>query len=539
MAGTSLTLNNTGGFNIGGKSSSGYVPTQPSFTPTPQTPPTLPSSLSSFMPAQGSLSGLVNTNLPSSPSILPSTIPQITTTPKGGTSFNPSLISNVSGPASNPPTQPLTDAQEQGLAQFVTNNYQTPNGGTVTTSGGAGGNVTGYTPPAGYSIDTSGTIPSEALSGNTSMSDINSSLGNYQDLVNGVAQAQGYSPAYIAALQSQYGAQTQGAGLNLNQATINANAATGAGGFSGLGAQQAADVTGQQQALNTQQQGVNAIQQLGANQALNTQQLARTGAISAAQTQLQSSPTGMMGANQINSVNALSNQYPGAGILPTDTIEQAQQKVAGSSAYQAGFQSTYTTPGGGTGIYSKLDLSGLQQNSDGSYNLVPAAAAALGSANASVLNNQLGNLSTINGAIQSSTKTAQSMTAFMNQYGLNQSSVPIINQITNSANSQLNKAGAVAALNVDLNTLRSDYSQFLIGRGGSIAGTNDEAAQTIPDNISPSQLQTVIQQMQTDGQNTADAVSQQVNQAIQGISSNTVASTNGNSSTSSWPGWNP
>lgn len=446
-----------------------------------------------------------------------------TVTPSGGTSFDPLILPQKNSSSGN-----------SGLSQFVTSTSSTPSGGSVMTDGN--GNVTDYNGNAGFQISGLDSVPSSALSSNTTANDINNAQSAYQNQVNEVAQAQGYSPAYIQALNQQYGAQTQGAALQANSTNINANVATG-NGFTGFTTGQAQTEGGIQQNLNTQQEQTNAIQQLSANQQLNTQQLARTGAISAAQTQLQYSPTGMEGANAISSVNALSNQYPGAGILPTDSIETAQQKVAQSSAYQAGFQSTYSTPGGGTGIYSKLNMNGFTQNSDGSLTLVPAAAAALGSANANVVQNQVSNLSTINSAIQSSSKTAQSMTSFMNQYGLNQSNVPIINQIQNSVNSQLPKAGALTALNVDLNTLRSDYSQFLIGRGGSVAGTNQEATDAIPNNISPSQLQTVIQQMQQDGQNTADSVSQQINQALSGISTNTDSSTNTSSSSSASSGW--
>lgn len=455
-------------------------------------------------------------------------------TSSGGVSFNPahaSAYNTAPTPAASAPTQ-------AGLSQFVTNPNPTSGGGSLSTN--ANGTPVGYAPSAGYTIDTSGATPSSALSGQNTASGLQSSYGGYADYVNALSQAQGYSPAYIAAQQAQYGAQAQGAQLSANAANINANVATGIG-TTGLTQGQAQTLTGQEQALNSQQQQTNAIQQLSANQSLNTQQLARTGAISAAQTQLQYSPEGEAGSNAITQYNALQQQYPGANIPEYNqslTPEQNQQVasyiVANSPAYKAGFQSTYATPGGGTGIYSKLDVGsgGFQQNQDGSYTLVPAAAAALGSANANVVQTQLGNLSNINSAINASTKTLSTTQQFMNQYGLNQSGVSILSQIQNSTNKQLDKAGAVAGLNADLNALRSDYAQYLIGRGGSVAGTNEEASAAIPDTISPAQLQTLVQQMQQDGQNAADAVSTQVNQALSGITNNTVPGSSAGGSTS-------
>lgn len=456
--------------------------------------------------------------------------PTITPTATGGFSFPPSIAKGYSAPAATVASNTSTPntEEETGLAQYVNNNFTTPNGGTVTTSGGAGGNITGYT-PSQFSIDTSGTVPSSSLESTAGANDVQNQQSQYQDYVNAVAQAQGYSPQYIQALQQQYGAQTAGAELGLNSALINSNLQTGAG-FTGYSTDQATTRTGQEQAQNSLNQGVNQIAQLSANQALNTQQLSRTGNIAAAQTQLQSSPVGMSGANAIQQYNNLQQQYPNANIpaynpnlSPEQNQQMANQLVAQSPAYQAGFSSTYQTPGGGTGILNKLNLSGFQQNSDGSLTLVPSAAAALGSANASIVQNQATNLSNINSAVDASSKTLSSTVAFMNQYGLNQSDVPIINQIQNSTNAQLPKAGALSAFKADLNGLRADYAQYLIGRGGSIAGTNDEANSAIPDNISPAQLQTVVQQMQTVGQNTADALSTQINQALQGIQGNTVA----------------
>lgn len=462
-------------------------------------------------------------------------------TSSGGTTIPAAHVAAYSAPAQ---TQSQTPAP-QGLAQYVTSSNPTGGGGNLTTD--SNGNPTGYSAVSPYAIDTSTPAPSDAINGTSSGAGLQSSYGNYQDYVNAVSQAQGYSPAYLQAQQGVYGAQAQGAALGVSQAANAAmpfanNQANNGGGLNqgNLGGATTDYVSGATAGEASQlalQQAQTTQQQTQSNIALNTQQLARTGAISAAQTQLQYNPVAVSGENAINQYNALQQQYPNADIpeynnalSPATNQQIAQELVSNSPAYQSQFQSTYSTPGGGTGIYSKLNVQGLQQNQDGSYTLVPAAAAALGAANANIVNNQLSNLSTINAAVDSSTKTLASTQAFMNQYGLNQTGVPLLTQIQNAAGKQIpDKAGAIAALNVDLNTLRSDYAQFLIGRGGSVADTNSEASSAIPPNASPSQLAQIVNQMQTDGQNTAQAVSSQVQQALSGIQSNTVQSNSGGS----------
>lgn len=455
-------------------------------------------------------------------------------TASGGTAFNPAHAAAFSNPT--PPVAPSTPAPS-GLSQFLTNTTISPNGGSLTTQ--ANGNVQSYTPNQGFSIDTSTTVPASALTGSANPQQTQS---QYQDYVNALAKAQGYSPSYLSAQSGVYNAQAQGAQLGVNQASYgnqafgNNQANNGNGlNYSSLGGattDYVAGTIGSEQSSNAIKQAENTQQQTQANIALNTQQLARTGNIAAAQSQLQYNPAAVSSENAITQYNNLQQQYPNAEIpeynnslSPATNQQIAQELVANSPAYKSQFQSTYTTPGGGTGIYSKLDVTGLQQNQDGSYTLVPAAAAALGSANAAVVQQQLGNLSNINSAVAASTKTLQTTTQFMQQYGLNNSGVSILSQIENSTNKNLNKAGAVAGLNADLNALRADYAQYLIGRGGSVAGTNQEAQSAIPDTISPSQLQTLVQQMQQDGQNTADAVSGQVNQALQGITGNSLPTT--------------
>lgn len=443
------------------------------------------------------------------------------------------------------PVTPQNTSSSNGLAQFVTNTYQTPNGGQVTLD--SNGNVQGYSPAQGYSIDTSGSVPSEALSNAPTVNDINNLQSSYADLVNAVANAQGYSPAYLQALQAQYNAQNQGAYLGSVGAGISANVASG-NGYTGYSTSQAQTAGNIAQAMNTQQEALNTQQQTEAQIALNTQQLARTGNIAAAQTELASSPTGISGQNAINQYQQLQQEYPNAGIPPFNPqgdplaqYQMAYNMVATSPAYQSQFTSTYATPGGGTGILNKLSLGALQQNSDGTYTLVSGAANVVGSTNATIAQNAATQYSGIGSALTAIQGTTGTMTQFMDQYGLNQSNIPIANQIANAVKSNTAPAGAVAAFQTDLQDLQQAYAGFLAARSGSTAGVNEEAQSTInAENLSPAQLQLVSQQILQDGQNAQQGALTQIQTALQGLQTGTPQSSeagaSGVTNTSNVPG---
>lgn len=260
--------------------------------------------------------------------------------------------------------------------------------------------------------------------------------------------------------------------------------------------------TAKAQAQNTLQEAQNSIQQLGANQALNTAQLQRTGNIASAQAELQYNPVAVSGENALSQYNALQQQYPSANIpaynpsiSPAANQQLAQQAVAQSPAYQAQFQSTYQTPGGGLSTYSKLDPSG------GGSELVSGAAAATGSSDAASLTQQQQYLDTTNRAYQTATSNLGTLQKFMQQNNLNDSTLPILNQIENKVKAGVLSPGVVAAYQSSVAGLRSEYAQVL-SRGGAVTDTErNEALTLIPDDLSPSQLQVVTQQLSTEGSN--------------------------------------
>lgn len=464
-------------------------------------------------------------------------------TSTGGVAFNPSTVAGINNPAQTPTATNVSSTPS--LSSFINNNYQTPNGGSISTTGGAGGTVTGYTPAQGYSIDTSGSIPSSALSSTLTYNDLQNNHSQYQDFVNGLAQAQGYSPDYLNALQGQYGAQTQGAQLGLNSAALNSNYYTG-NNLPGDTLSYAQGATAKAQAQNSLDQAQNSIQQLAANQALNTQQLARTGNIAAAQTQLQYNPASVSSQNAISQYNSLQQQYPNASIpeynnsiSPALNQQIAQELVANSPAYRAQFQSTFQQPGGGTGIYNKLDTSGLQQNSDGTLSLVSSAAAALGSGQAASIQSNIDTYNKLAPAFTAANNDFGAMTQFMQSAGINNASVPIVNQIQNAIDSKALAPGALAAFNAYIASLRTNYASLLGARGETPSQAGQDSQTLIPANLSIGDMQKVQAALNTNGQNILNATQQQIQQGLSSLQGNATfggnPSVNGGSTpTASW-----
>lgn len=446
--------------------------------------------------------------------------PQLTVKPtaSGGTSFNPASVSGFNSSVSQPP-KPVTNEQpsaSKSLLDLIPNTYQSPNGGTFSTD--SSGNVTGYTTNQGYKIDTSGSVPSDSLTKSTSLSDVSQSHKTYQDYVNAVSQAQGYSPEYIQALQGSQGAALQGAQLGLNSAELNSNYYTG-NNLPGDTLSYAQGATAKAQAQNTLEQAANSIQQLGANQALNTQQLKRTGDISSAQTQLAYNPTAVAGQNAISQYNSLQQSYPAAnipeyntGLSPATNQQIAQEMVANSPAYRSQFQSTYQTPGGGTGIYNRLDTNLLQENSNGTLSLVSGAEAALGSANSSALNQLTGTYNQLAPAFKAANDDFTYINQFMQKAGLNQADVPVVNQFTNWAKKNGIDPGTVAQFKSAIGSLRTNYASLLGARGLTPSDSGSAANDLIPDNLTPAQMVKVQDALNTNGQNILNATKNQISQ---------------------------
>lgn len=103
----------------------------------------------------------------------------------------------------------------------------------------------------------------------------------------------------------------------------------------------------------------------------------------------------------------------------------------------------------------------------------------------------------------------------MSDNDINESSIPVINQITNAVKSGLTDPGTIAAFNSTLQGLRAEYSQVLAKGGTRSVETDNAASSLIPDDISPAQLQQVATQLGQEGKNAVKEAQNQVTQ-IQG-----------------------
>lgn len=473
-------------------------------------------------------------------------------TSSGGVAFHPSMAAGYSKPAqtsqsvvdnsggtSNPNynyNAGVPQSGAGGLAQYTYSSNPTSTGGNLTTN--ANGAPVGYSPSAGYSIDTSSAAPSNAL-GSTTLAGLQSSHNSYSDYVNALSQAQGYGPDYINALQGQYAAQTQGAQLGLNSSALNSNLYTG-NNLPGDTMAYAQGATAKAQAQNTLQQSQNSIQQLGANQALNTAQLARTGNISAAQTQLQYSPEGITGQNALNQVNTLQQAHPDAGIIPyassgmspEEYQQYAMKQVLNAASFQAQYQNTFTTAGGGTGIYNKLNTSGLQQNSDGTISLVNDGAAITGAADKTSASTLTGQINSLTPAYNAANQDFTYLTNFMQSAGINQSNIPAINQVQQAIQAKALDPGALAEFKAGIASLRTNYAALLGSRGETPTQAGSDAQSLVPDTLSPAQLTQVQNALNVNGKNIIDANQSQLENILSKYGG-TAGSTGLNTSTSS------
>ena len=93
------------------------------------------------------------------------------------------------------------------------------------------------------------------------------------------------------------------------------------------------------------------------------------------------------------------------------------------------------------------------------------------------------------------------LTKFMTDNGINQSGIPLINQLTNKVKAGTLDPGAVAAFNSQLSGLRAEYAQVL-SRGGEVTDSSRATANSlIPDNLTPEQMQKITTQLSLEGGN--------------------------------------
>lgn len=135
-------------------------------------------------------------------------------------------------------------------------------------------------------------------------------------------------------------------------------------------------------------------------------------------------------------------------------------------------------------------------------------------------------------AYKTATDNLGTLTSLENQYGLNESNIPLINQFTNAVKGQTGSAGMIAAFNANLAALRAEYSQVLAKGGARSVATDAEANQLIPDDISPAQLQQVATALSNEGENAVKEANDSVS-SIQGQINGIVTPTNSSTTSTS------
>jgi hypothetical protein len=372
----------------------------------------------------------------------------------------------------------------------------TPSGGYVATDGS--GNAT--TQP-NFSIDTSGPISSSILGTSVSPNDVTSTHKTYSDYVNGLAQAQQYSPDYVAALQAKQAADAKASELQTNFYTGN--------NLPGDTLDYAQGATAKAMQLNSQQQ-------LAANQAMDVQALLRSGNIAGATALVQGNapqsvapgsslvtPTtgqeiysglgGYQAVQGIQTVNNLAQQHADAGILPTDSLTVATQKAAASPSFQAQYSMPFSLPAGGLGVYNKT--TGQVQT------LVSTEQAATGTADSASLVKAQGYVDNLTPALKTADANFTNLTNLMKRAGIDDQQTPIINQLTQKLGKTVGN-GDIYAYQSSINNLRSEYASVLAAKGGGVVddSVRAQANQFIPDSLNLAQLTKVEKQIQLEGQ---------------------------------------
>lgn len=427
--------------------------------------------------------------------------PQIAPTKTGGISFNPSLVGGFSNSEQSTPTQTTVQKPEsQSLADFVLNKSSTSGGGTLGMTGN--GTPSSYNPNANFFIDTSGTVPSSALGSTATPNDLTQQHSQYQDYVTALAHAQGYSPEYIQALQAQQKAQTEGSALQLNSSALNSNLYTG-NNLPGDTMNYAQGATAKAQAQNTLALSQNAIQQLSAGQQMQVQALIRSGNIASAQALVQASqPTTVSPGASLVSPLTGQEQYSGlggyTGVQAIQTYNNLQQRYPDANI-----------PAYNSSISPEQNLQIAQESASEAPSFQSQTPE--GVANISSLKDQQGYLDTTTRSYQTATSNLGTLQTFMQQNGINDSAVPIINQIQNKVKANLLAPGVISAFKSSVAGLRAEYAQVL-SRGGTVTDTaRGEADTLIPDDLNPSQLQTVTKQLSQEGQNAIKESQNEVN----------------------------
>jgi hypothetical protein len=258
----------------------------------------------------------------------------------------------------------------------------------------------------------------------------------------------------------------------------------------------------------------------------NMLQARRTAALDASKTVLDSEANKISAYRDVNKPtsvafgSSLINPSTGKSVFGGNGAGSPMDMI-GKAISEGRLSADQVTRYGAAAISSTLEK-------DPGYNFVTQKAS-IGADTDSLKKNQV-YLDTTTRAYNTATDNMNNLTSFMTQNGINDSSIPVINQLTNKLKAGVLDPAAVAAFRSNLEGLRAEYAQVL-SRGGQVTDSSRSSANAlIPDNISPAQLKKVSEQLSIEGQNAIKEATKMVGDIKGRMGSGNSKSTGNNSS---------
>lgn len=369
----------------------------------------------------------------------------------------------------------------------------------------------------------------------------------YADYAKQLANASQYSPEYLDALQHVQAAKQQDMQLKAN--LLNGNV-TG-------------DTLGFAQGETARAQSYNALNENAANNALKVQELIRQGNIDGAKalvdayspqsvspgSSLVSPATGNAvygGAGAYSDYQAqqtyfnLAQNYPDAQIpaynpqlSAQQNLQVAQQAAQQSPSFQSRSTIPVTLPGGGYALVNKNQVAGYRP--DGTAIIVSPAQAAQAQGAQQAVAQLTKDKADTQAAINTADSNFPLLLQAVESAGLN-TNAPLINEINQKIANKTSQSAALAALNTLVPSLQTEYSR-IIARGGAVDDKTRSSAQAIINgNYTFKQLQAVYSTVQKEGANVISGYDKEIQSQTNALNSlyNTGSSSGSSGSTVSW-----
>lgn len=210
-----------------------------------------------------------------------------------------------------------------------------------------------------------------------------------------------------------------------------------------------------------------------------------------------------------------SSLVSGSGGLTQSAIDMAAQyMIAHGGSLPPGYSRSTTGPGLMKANAVSARAAQLSQGNDISLN----------AANIPALKKQIDYANTMQRSVNTADDNLQIVMEGANKVNKNDS--PLINEWSNMVKAKAIGSGDLNAYQTAIQTVRSEYATILSRGGVTTDSMRKEAMTLIPDNITKSQLQQVVDVIKREGENVVRNANDQINQIKKGMSS----SSNSNSS---------